>query len=285
MANDSEIWSRLRRGATLEDLELPRKDGRIQLVGVETPSDPVLRGLHWRSVDFSRSRLSGLRFFDCKLENCSFEGAICRDWRLWTTTVSDCSFQSCDLRTSALGGVNDGKRNAFSRVDFARADMRKTVYVSCDMLECTFADAKLEKVDFAGTVFTNCVFKGAMADVIFQRRAFKGESFPANEMKGVDFRAAKFRHVEFRSLDMTDVLWPEDNEHIVIQDYKATLDRALAVLSPKSDVKSKMLTAILTMRRKWAGENQRVGVLSIPDLVEAGGPEAATEVLQILQRQ
>src|ERR1041385_6137307 len=242
-----------------------------------------LRGIHWKGIDFSNCRLDSLRFFDCTVEDCSFEGGRCQDWRMWRTTVSNTSFRKTDLRKSVLGGVSprETTRNSFRSIDFTKADLRKTVYVSADMIDCLFAETNLTKVDFQGTIFKNCVFSGPLNEVIFYRNDFQGERFPPNEMKGVDFQGATFHHVEFRNLNMNEVKWPESNQHIVLSNYKACLKKMIEALSNRTDVQSKKLQAILKTKLKWAGHNQREGVLSKLDLLEHSSEELIRWLLSV----
>lgn len=161
----SEVWQRLIEGQSFADLGLPLMDGRTDLRGLiaEGPSvrrDYVtegmnvssldrlieLRGVHWNGLDFSEARLKSLRFFDCVIENCVFDKAICHDWRLWGTVVSNCTFQSVDLRKSALAGIDKGKRNSYRSVDFTHANLRQTSYVSADFMDCVFCDAGPPKI-------------------------------------------------------------------------------------------------------------------------------------------
>ena len=100
-------------------------------------------------------------------------------------------------------------------------------------------------------------------------------------MKGADFRRARFRYVEFRNLDMLDVRWPEDEEHVVLDDYPAALDRVLAVLQTRSDVRSGELAAVLECYRKWVGSKQRQGVIELKLWVELVGQEMSRELLRI----
>jgi uncharacterized protein YjbI with pentapeptide repeats len=297
----AELWARLTTGAPLDGLGLAMHRGRIDLRAHVAPTPAVLRHhdsgsaevtelgdliivreAHWRGIDFSGASLGSLRFFDSLIEDCCFEGAQCHDWRMWGTTIVNATFRSADLQKAALGAVEGDKRNSFRQVDFTDANLRGTVYVSCDMIDCKFLDTKLSKVDFQGTTFTNCVFAGELEDVLFYRLAFRGEAFPANEMKGVDLRHAKLRHVEFRGLNMSDMMWPEDEDHIIIDDYTAVLDRLLNALKGRTDVGSRKLSVVLTLKRKWAGPNQQRGVLNKPDLLEAIGSEAVGELMRLI---
>src|SRR5215813_7919414 len=121
----AEVWVRLIGGRSLDGLGLPVQNSRIDLRGLVAPEPRavrryvaafadvtelgnliVIRGAHWKGIDFSAARLGSLRFFGSTIEDCCFEGAKCRDWRMWGTTVANTSFRSADLRNAALGGVD-----------------------------------------------------------------------------------------------------------------------------------------------------------------------------------
>jgi uncharacterized protein YjbI with pentapeptide repeats len=295
------IWARLSTGKSLADLQLPEVKGRVDLRDLSVPPRAVVRekmhrskrvaeisgfitvrGALWKGLDFSGAQLESLRFHETSIADCRFDGARCVDWRMWRTRIADTSFCSADLRGSALGGIKSGTRNAFRGVDFTNADLRQTVHQSADMVACTFCKTNLSGVDFQGTVFVDCTFEGELSKVLFYRHAFRGEAFPPNEMKGVDLRQAKLLYVQFRGLDMDQVYWPEDGEHFLVEDYPATLDRMLAAFGARSDLGSKRVAAVLGMHRKWAGPNQRLGVVSKAELLALGGAEAVVEFLRVL---
>jgi len=234
-------------------------------------------------VDFSGSNLNNLRFFDCTIENCVFDKCKCKDWRMWGTTISDTSFDSADLRSAALGGVQNGKRNQFRKVNFSGADLRDTGYEAAKFVACTFKNTKLDKVDFQTTVFIDCVFEGELCEVLFYRTGFRGEKYPPNEMKGVDFSRAKLRFVEFRGLDLEDVRLPVDDDHILLKPYRGILERLIQTFAGKTDKVSKALTGNFEFKLKWAGPRQVQGVVNKNDLLEVGGEEALQCVLGVLK--
>ncbi len=243
----------------------------------------VIRNATWKSLDFSGSNLNSIRFFDCTIENCVFDKCKCKDWRMWGTTISDTSFDSADLRNAALGGVQNGKRNQFGKVNFSGADLRDTGYEAAEFVACTFKNTKLDKVDFQTTVFKDCVFEGELCEVLFYRTGFRGEKYPPNEMKGVDLSGAKLRFVEFRGLDLDDVRLPNDNDHIVLRPYRETLDQLIQTFAGKTDRVSKALTGNFQFKRKWAGPRQMQGVVNKKDLLEVGGEEGLQRVLEVLK--
>ena len=307
MMNESlnlEIWDHLIQGKALNGLGLSTIEGRTDLRNLELPEpsivrrfqfrkipiaeiDPgaIIQGAKWRNLDFSDSKLNGLRLFGCEIENCRFENCQLQDLRLWSTKISDASFQGANLRKSALGGVHEGRRNSYSGVDFTQTDLRQTAYTATSFDRCTFRNTKLEKVDFQTSAFSDCRFEGELLRVLFYRRAFKGEAYPANEMINVDFRRAKLRYVEFRGLSLDRVLLPSDDEHIVIKNYPGALDRVIAVLQQRNDMPSRKLVAYLGILRKWAAPNQVQGVINTKDLVEVAGVEGMNCVRELLRQQ
>ncbi len=303
-ALSKEIWKRLSAGGSLDELQLNRTGGRFDLRGLATPEVSMrpevrmpiagvkrlsnlveVRGAKWSLLDFSGCHLRSLRLFGAVIEDCVFDGAHCQDWRIWGTTVTGTSFRAADLRRAALGGVENGRRNCFRRVDFSRADFRQTVHGSADFTDCRFSGTRLSRVDFQGSVFEDCAFEGDLDEVLFYRQSYSanhhGVTLPANEMRNVDFRRARFRDVEFRELDMKEVIWPESSDHILVRDYPATLDRVLNELRSRSDLPARKVAAGLASNRKWAGRNQEVGVVSKLDLIAAGGDGAVDEFLRL----
>jgi uncharacterized protein YjbI with pentapeptide repeats len=297
-----EVWERLVQGKPLGGLGLGMKDGRLDLSGLLAPEPAlvktvrtpladvsaldgitVLDQIKWESLDFSGSRLNGLRFQNCRISDCVFNECDCRDWRLWETTVLNTTFSSADLRKSALGGVQENRVNTFQKVDFTRADLRQTAYVSARFVGCLFRSTRLNKVNFQGSAFTDCSFEGELREVCFNRRAFGASALPPNEMLRVDFTRANLRSVEFRGLDLSDVCFPMNPDHILLNAYPQSLDRLLQELRDRTEMGSKKLAAYLSVYRKWTGPKQSKGVLNKNDLLEIGGEDGLKVVLEMIK--
>jgi uncharacterized protein YjbI with pentapeptide repeats len=296
----SEIWAKLIAGERLSPADFPSVGGRIDLRGIVAPEpvktgvtlsagDSSLQGLskvtkvqgaHWSGIDFSNARLGSVHIVDSEIENCVFDRSHCKRLVFGNTSVRRTSFHAADLRGAILGAVRDGKQNRFHDVDFSRGDFRRTGVGPAIMDRCDFSYAKLEHTEFSGTVLVDCKFAGELRDVIFYAD-LHGESFPPNEMRRADLRKATLHFTEFRRMDMQDVLWPE--EEIVIDNYRETLDRVLAVLQQRNDVPARELAAVLGSNRKWAGANQQRGVVSKADLRECYGPDGVEFFLQLVR--
>lgn len=298
-----EIWDRLIQGESLDGLALATKDGRIDLSGLKLPdpsvvrrfqlkgspmaeieSGPIIQGAKWRNLDFSGSKLNGLRFFDCALNNCRYEKCQLQDLRVWSTTFTECSFKGANLRKSTLGGVQNGKRNIYLTVDFSDADLRETVYKAAAFERCIFRGAKLVKIDFQTSTFTDCVFEGELRDVLFYRRGFEGEAYPANEMINVDFSRTKLHDVGFRGLTLDRVKLPQDADHIVIKNVLATLDKLIAALKQEGDATAQQLIAFLNIDRKWTMPDQAQRAINTQDLEETIGVEGVDRLRALLRQ-
>jgi uncharacterized protein YjbI with pentapeptide repeats len=299
----TEIWDALIHGRLLGDAGIPKIAGRLDLrnlhvaepYAVKTTRTPladltVLGGVtsieeaSWKSIDFSSSQLPSLRLLDCQVRDCLFDRCRLSDLRVWRTVFANVSFRSADLRGAMLGGTreNDDRRVSYHDVDFTGADMRGTMYGAAEFVRCKFNHAKLNKVDFQSSAFTDCSFEGELREVMFYRTGFRKERFPPNEMTRVDFRRAKLRWTEFRELDLDGVLFPEDEDHIVVDNYPETVERLLAHFRGRPDLGSQNFVTSFEHKKQWLGPCQGVGVLNRNDLIETGGEEGLKTVLQII---
>lgn len=300
---NNEVWSRLIRGEPLDGLGFESRNGTIELTGIRLPEPSVLRrfevartpvaavaaaipeirGVTWRSLVFDGAKLRGIRLHGCNVIDCRFNTCDLQDWRVWATTFRNCSFTKSDLRNSVLGGVEGGARCVYSTVSFEDADLRGTIYRAAEFEQCEFRRAKLEKIDFQTSTFSNCVFEGELRDVLFYRRGHDGEEFPANDMVNVDFSRASLRHVGFRGLTLDRVTFPNDADHVVIKNPGATIDKLVAVLQKQGDSTSLKLAAFLNIGRKWLSPKQAQRVINTRDLSETVGAAGLEMFLNLLR--
>jgi len=310
-AKRAEAWRRLLTGESLTDLSLPKKNGRIDFSGLVLPQPKVLERrnipfgkmeryepnalfqkakLH--DIDFSQSKLDSLSFEESELSNCCFDRCELRNLRIWASTIRDCTFCDADLRESGLGLATierplSGKRNRFINVEFAKADLRNTVYVAAAFEQCSFRFAKLVNILFGTSTFKDCSFEGELREVRFWRsdlsvRGFPTDAFPPNEMIDVDFSRATLRDVEFRGLTLDRVRLPNDPDHIILEDFPGVLDRLISTLTQQQDQTAKILLAYLGAYRKWTVPSAR-GVLNKQDLAEID-PSTVDRLLALLDK-
>jgi hypothetical protein len=121
-----------------------------------------IRRCRWKDLDFTGSELSGIRLFDCEIQNCRFDACQFEDLRVWSSSFSDTSFRGARLRRAVLGGVQDGRRNIFSKVDFNNADLRQSIYTAAAFEHCIIKKTQLVKIDFQTSTFSDCTFEGEL---------------------------------------------------------------------------------------------------------------------------
>jgi len=156
--------------------------------------------------------------------------------------------------------------------------------VSAVFNSCTFRQSKLNKVDFEGSSFANCVFEGLLEEVAFARESLGESDLPPNEMLNVDFSRAELLWVSFRGLNLENVTFPMDDKHIILEDYPKKLGLLINFLKKRSDGPSKAYANVLQEDRKRMGPKQRRGILNEREILESGGgPEFLESVLSFLQ--
>lgn len=239
-----------------------------------------LRGVRWEALELSHARLPSLRFFESQIMDCRFEQASCRDWRLWATEVSDSSFDGADLRDSAIGTWQDERSSSWRGVSFDRADLRRALALGCDLVRCTFRDARLSEAQFQQVTMRDCTFSGAMKDVLFDCRELPGKP-TTDVLVNVDFSQASFEDVEFRGCCFEGLKLPAAQGIYSIPDFPRVARRVLDLLKGNSSVEARMLRSELTVALRLPGRDESVGVFNRRDYLASGG-EALADLAESL---
>jgi uncharacterized protein YjbI with pentapeptide repeats len=304
------IVEALRGGESLEQVDLPRHGGRLDLryVTIAPPNTSrskskrffveestqflnIRRG-RLADLDLSGAQLESLRFFESQITNCIFDNANLRDWRLWATCVDESSFVEADLRDSSLGAWYEprrfafrrtGRGNRYHRVNFSRADLRGIEAWAASFIDCDFSHALLRNVDFQASTFVRCRFAGPLYEVIFWDRVPGSSRSEPNRMEDVDFSYAELRFVEFRGLDLKHVHLPANGNHIFVKNYPCVLNEALTWLR-RNPTRMPWLRAYLETELEWLGRGREVGVFNRQDFAELGGEEEAEDAVRVLRK-
>jgi uncharacterized protein YjbI with pentapeptide repeats len=293
---------RLLSSRGLDGLGLGEVDGRVDLRGLPAPIPRrqrrfdtagwfaeelgglvQLQGVRLEHLDFSGAQLQSLRFRDSQIVDCLFEGANCRDWRLWGAEVSGCGFRKADLREAAVGTWHEGRRNAWRGVDFSGADFRVAVSWMAIYEDCDFSGAKLAKVKFEQCALTRCRFAGELRKVVFDGRDLTDRPAPPS-MDKVDFSGATFHQVEFMGFDLGSVALPNDPDIRLLRRARCAARRGVEILDGDDRMEARILRAMLENQLRGPGTDHEARVLNRRDYVELGGAHLWTLAEDVLAR-
>jgi uncharacterized protein YjbI with pentapeptide repeats len=255
------------------DLRKLRLDGRRSEV----------QGRSIDGVDFSGGSLGVLRFVNCNINNCVFDGCLLREIKVWSSRFVGCDFRGASLRGAVMGGVQlqsrdekfkDGARTEYSDCVFDGADIRDSVHGPSLFRNCLFRDVKMKGVDFRGSQFVGGVIASKLADVMFYRTTFDYPGYPANEMDGVDLTGSELCCTGFRGMALSRTSLPRGDDYLLIDEYGETVDmwlRRLAGMGNAPHVKG--LATFLNVEREWAPPGAK-RVVCLQDLARFFGPES-----------
>lgn len=266
-----EVLKSLKSKHRISELGLDRVNDRWDLRGFPFPApdkvekirsyDMVFGGFNIKhvalqDVDLSYANLSYTSWYNCYFENVAFENS-----NLDQIHLTCCDFRSVVFHKAKLSNAflarNKGKRaGSFVDVQFISSNLSKSRFDFPIMENCEFVDCKLKEIDFDGSRFKNCRFKGlfesgwingyaiyASTGVLGIFNTVNPKDFP-NKMENVDFSEAELDDVLFQhGVDLTGCEFPSQNKYIIVK----RLDK---VYSKVTDV----------IERQWEGENRRVGL-------------------------
>jgi hypothetical protein len=169
----------------------------------------------------------------------------------------------------------------WSEVDFSRADMRGIVSDEGIFTDCEFADARLEHIDFGGSVFTRCHFAGRLREIEFYDRWLHGHLREPNRMLDCDMSETLLDWVDFRRLDLDRVKLPSGPEHLIVSQYRSVLRCALDRLAGGRERWQLRLRGMLENDLKWCGPHRKVGVFFKDNLGET--PDEIEKAVELLR--
>ncbi|MDE2125650.1 MAG: pentapeptide repeat-containing protein [Armatimonadetes bacterium] len=296
------IWERMKKGGDLSGLKEELVNGRLDMRGLKLAEPSLvnvtkiegldageltwyteLERFHWTSIDFAGATLPSLRFLYGIIEDCVFDDCVLADLRIWATRLENVSFRGADMRGAALGTMEDGYCDTYVNVDFTQADLRRAFSHKSTFTNCIFRNTRLRKVEFWGSNFIDCVFEGELREVIFARDAWPPGEFPPNEMINVDLRKSRFWLTDFRKLNLDRVLFPEDDDHFVIDQFPQTVARVISVIESRTETGWLGIRALREHELQWAGARQRFGVWRKTEIASDVGTDGLQEILDLLR--
>lgn len=299
-----EVIARLIARRPLDGLELAEHEGRVDLRYLPAPAPKRLErfetqgwsvqrlgnlieltGASLEGLDLSGAQLQSFRFFDTRINNCRFDGANCRDWRLWASEITDSSFTKANLAEAAVGTSRyQGRRNVWRRVDFSGSDFRIGVSDEAVYEDCDFSGAKLDKVNFGQCAFVRCRFAGKLNETVFDGRDLSDQPAPP-QMDAVDFSDAFFSDVEFAGFDLEAVTLPNDPDIHLVRRARCVARHGIEMLGDDNSIEADILRSLFERTLKGPGTEQDAQIFNRRDYLASGGsPELLALAEDIYQR-
>jgi uncharacterized protein YjbI with pentapeptide repeats len=215
-----------------------------------------IRNATIESIDFSFADISYSLFEKSAIKNCLFEETTAKELRIVACKINNCIFRKSDLSYSYLNQNMGSKSGSFVNVEFVEADLKEVIFCFPLMEYCKFINCNLNATNFDGSRMKNCKFIGKV-----DSPWFSGYSLNANKsilgifnrvdpkcypnlMENVDFSEATLIGVSFRNnINLTNCLFPKDENYILIQDIRKTF-----------------LMAKEKIALEWEAEDKRIGI-------------------------
>jgi uncharacterized protein YjbI with pentapeptide repeats len=180
----------------------------------------------FESIDLSYADISYSRLEKCSFVNCVFEETKALEVRAYAIVFSMCIFRRADLSCSYIWnlGTNAGMLN---QVEFIECNLSTCLFSFPVIESCVFINCNLKEVDFDGSRFKNCIFKGEIDSAWFRGYSINAQksllgvfnrvdpkAFP-NLMERVNFSESDLLGVTFsHSIDLRQCIFPSDESNI-----------------------------------------------------------------------
>ena len=266
-----KILGALKRRKKLEKVkDLKLVSGKYDLRGIKFPQPGeiiffrtfahlnkpfILKNLELNNIDFSFADLSYIVWINCVFNFCFFKSSKMKNIDLINCEFYNSIFINCNLSDSFLN-LNRGKDSGiFYNTNFVQSNLRRSSFRFPIIENCLFDSNDLFEVDFDGSRFKNCKFRGRMDSVwfkgysIYARKSILGifqrvnpQKYP-NKMENIDFSEAKLIGVDFiHGIDLNKCIFPKSDDYLIVKNLNETYKRALEIIE-----------------KDWVGEDKRIG--------------------------
>ena len=243
----------------------------------------TLRNGRLESVDFTHARLPGLTFQKVTFVDCLFDRGDLDNTKFGACRFERCSFARAELSVVSLGQVGGPLErplsSQFIECRFANATLGFTVSWASEFTRCDFSRTRFRDTRWYGSRFVDCTFAGEIKGSEFR------SAYPSARMQqrpemldGVDLSRTSLVECEFYGLNFADTVFPRDNNHLVVEDFRCFVERAIALLADHKTKAGEYTLHSMTRERGRLGPAQRRGVLNLSDVVDPWPAEGQLEL-------
>jgi uncharacterized protein YjbI with pentapeptide repeats len=176
----------------------------------ETRTDEQFEKVRWGAIKVHASQLIRCVFKDVHAKSVNLGGGLSQ------SSYTDCAFDDCDFAFGVIGNAR------FTHCRFNRSRLFHIFGTKLEMIDCSFAETKIEKAVFHGSYHS-----AVPADAERERNEFTGNDFSTADLIDVSFRGG---------IDLTKQVLPTGNDYVYIADTRraAVIAQQIAGLDPES---------------------------------------------------
>ena len=273
-----DILKHLQQTKSLDGLSLKKKDNKWDLTNISIPEAKIADQFVYKNysvkvpqelfhfnevllldVDLSHSKLDFSVWENCTFDNVVFNKASLKNVKWIGCQFKNVVFENANLMDSLLGGYDRLNSGNFYKVVFLKTNLRRTYYAFPKFEYCEFNYCDLKEVNFNGSRFFYCSFKGKLDSVFFcgypqdlpddiLLKLKENEVF--NPMNSVDFSQANLFGVSFSNyIDLSRCIFPNSDNYLFIKNFPKTFEIAKEYI-----------------RLKWKGNEKEISLNLIDNI-------------------
>ncbi len=168
-----------------------------------------------RDIDLMSSKLGFSVWNNCVFERVCFDKAELNQVRFFGCRLVNCSFRSADLRDASFSVGCNGIETEIDDTIFEHADFRGASCNNSVFCSTSFVDCKLDGFVFDGALCDNVAFTGKYKELTF--RGMPNESKRNHLRINLSHAAIMWLNVDY-GLDLHQVILPTDGSCLIIKD-------------------------------------------------------------------
>lgn len=184
-----------------------------------------------RDIDFTNARLDFSVWNNCAFERVCFDKATLNQMRFFGCRLVNCTFRSADLRDASFSVARNGAETEIADTIFEKADFRGASCSNPVIRLTSFVNCKLDGFVFDGAVCDRVEFVGRFKELTFRGAPNDGER---NRLRIDLSRAAiMWLNVDY-GLDLHQVILPLDDSCLIIKSRLRAIESLCARLPIES---------------------------------------------------
>ncbi len=168
-----------------------------------------------RDIDLTNAKLSFSVWNNCVFERVCFDESVLNQVRFFGCRVVNCSFRSADMRDASFSVGRNGAETEIAATLFQTADLRGASCSNPVFRATSFENCKLDGFVFDGALCDDVSFTGRINELTFRGMPNDGER---NRIRiNLSNAAIMWMNVDY-GIDLRQVILPSDGSCLIVKD-------------------------------------------------------------------